>query len=188
MHASDPWAGVRSVRGHHVDELVSTVQKSIRRGLRDQALLAARELFETGPDTEDLLWIRLGTVSAEDCGGLLEPVAVHALDELRRRDGRLEHDRWLLAVHAIRLLLESAKDRTSDELANLVAHRLRTDPGLLTIPDYALDVHTVRGREAGVGTADFWRTGSLVQNERDGRDQSAREEILALIENGEWPA
>jgi hypothetical protein len=64
----DPWAHTVSVRGFRCDELVSALQKYIRRGNTEEALLVAREMYETGPELEQHLWTRLMVISASDCG------------------------------------------------------------------------------------------------------------------------
>ena len=54
----------------------------------------------------------------------------------------------MYAIHAIRILCESQKERGSDELHNFV--RRSMDAGKLPqIPDYALDMHTQRGQQMG---------------------------------------
>ena len=41
-HTEDPWTHVNSVRGFPADELISTLQKSVRRGLLENDLFIAR--------------------------------------------------------------------------------------------------------------------------------------------------
>ncbi len=45
----DIWSRSHSVNGFAIDELRSVLQKSIRRGLVEEALLAAYELYMSGP-------------------------------------------------------------------------------------------------------------------------------------------
>lgn len=181
-HAEDPWTRVTSVRGYAADELISTLQKSIRRGDVRLALHVARELYETSAELEAVMWSRLCVISAEDAGdgSYREPVVVNALFQMHERLDRAAGDRWLFAVHAVRFLAESVKDRTSDEWANLVLLVREREERPFEIPEYALDVHTRRGQLAGRSVDDFWDDGSLLANERPGRDTSARDELLAL--------
>ncbi len=187
-HAQDPWTRVVSLRGYAADELISALQKSIRRGELRLALLVARELYETSAELEAVMWSRLSVISAEDVGdgSFQEPVVVNALFQMHERMERSAGDRWLFAVHAIRFLVERTKDRTSDEWANLVMHLINADPRPFEIPEYALDVHTRRGQEAGRDVDGFWVDGSLLANERADRDTAAREEILRIRAAGDW--
>lgn len=181
-HTEDPWTRVVSKRGYPADELISTLQKSIRRGDVRLAMLVARELYETSAELEAVMWSRLCVISAEDVGdgSFHEPVVVNALFQMHERLGRDAGDRWLFAVHAVRYLAERVKDRTSDEWANLVMLLMDASPRPFEIPEYALDVHTRRGQESGRSVAEFWTDGAIVANERPGRDTSVRDELLRL--------
>jgi len=188
-YSNDPWANTTTRQGYAADELISALQKSIRRGLLDDALLIAREMYETSPELEEVLWSRLSVISVEDAGdgSFLEPVIVNNLYEMHARLPRTGGDRWLFAVHAIRFLAERTKDRTSDELANLTVHRIESGEAL-AIHDWALDAHTRRGQDNGRTIADFWMDGAQVANERPGRDTRYLQEIKDLIEEGNWKA
>ena len=183
----DPWADVRTAHGFNADEVVSAFQKSIRRGLLDNALLLAYEMFSTSPELEDHLWARLTVISVEDVGSgsFLEPVVVDALYRMHQRFGREFGDRFLFAAHAVRLLATSPKDRTTDEMANW-ANLLVDIRGMKPdIPEVAYDMHTRRGQEMGRGLEHFLKEGARVTNERPGRDTKYREQLLAAIEAGE---
>jgi replication-associated recombination protein RarA len=185
-----PWAAVTSKRGYAADELIATLQKSIRRGDTELALLVAREMYETSARLEEKLWSRLCVISCEDTGdgSFLEPVIVNALYQMHERLDRAFGDRWLFVVHVVRFLAGRTKDRSSDEHANITMHMINTTDKPFEIPEYALDVHTRRGRLAGRDAAHFWSSGSHVENERPGRDHALLERIRALVAGGEWRA
>lgn len=188
-HSEDPWTKLESKRGFPADELISTLQKTIRRGELDNALLVAREMFETSAELEEVMWSRLCVISCEDAGdgSYLEPVILNNLYQMHLRLDRAAGDRWLFAVHAVRFLATRTKDRTTDELANITMHRINA--GILPeIPDYALDAHTRRGQEMGRTVEDFWNINSLLENELEGRDQSYLTLIRELIATNEWKA
>jgi replication-associated recombination protein RarA len=191
-YSEDAWTRVTSKRGYAADELISTLQKSIRRGDLDLALLVGREMYESSPDLEEMMWMRLNVISCEDCGdgSYLEPVVISNLYTMHNRLDRTFGDRWLFATHAIRFLAERTKDRTSDELANITMHRINASETPFEIPDYALDVHTRRGQMAGSSVDGFWSEGggSELVNELSGRDTSVRDEITRLRAAGEWKA
>ena len=190
--SEDPWTRVTSVRGYPADELISTLQKAIRRGDTQLALLVGREMFESSADLEEMMWARLNVVSCEDVGdgSYAEPVVVNSLYLMHQRLDRSFGDRWLFATHAIRFLSERTKDRTSDELANLTMHLINASEKPFEIPEYALDVHTRRGQLAGRSVDDFWGDGggSELVNEVAGRDSALKDEILRLRAAGEWKA
>lgn len=187
-HSADPWTRVVSRRGYLADELISTLQKSIRRGDVRLSILVARELYESSAELEEVMWSRLCVISCEDVGdgSFQEPVVVNSLFQMHERLDRSAGDRWLFAVHAVRYLAERLKDRTSDEWANLALHLIAASEHPFEIPDYALDVHTRRGQEAGRDVDGFWAEGSRVEPERPGRDTSVRDEILRIRAAGDW--
>jgi replication-associated recombination protein RarA len=171
-----------SVHGLPGDELRSALQKSIRRGLLENALLVGYELFQTGPEAERLLWERLQIISVEDVGfGRADaPILLDALHRMHEQFAWPGGERFLFAAHAIRLLATSPKDRTTDELVNWISH-LADDEGLRPeIMDVALDVHTRRGQLMGRGLRHFLGEGALVENEMPDRDLTYRRRLLAL--------
>jgi replication-associated recombination protein RarA len=188
-HSKDPWTRVTSVHGFPADELIAALQKSIRRGLLENSLLVAREMYETSAELEEHLWMRLSVISSEDAGdgSFSEPVVLNSLYEMHHRLDRSFGDRWLFVVHAVRFLVGRTKDRTTDELANLTVHKI--NGGVMPeFPDWTLDVHTKRGQEMGRTVEDFWNTHSYVENEKPGRDHQYLDQIRELLAAGEWKA
>jgi replication-associated recombination protein RarA len=183
-HQDDPWASLRTAHGFPADELISALQKSIRRGLVENAALVAYELFSSGPAFEDKVWQRLEIISVEDVGlGRIEaPLLVHALEAFRRRAEPESPDRLIYLVHAVRVLALSPKDRTSDELATWV--RLAVDRGAARpeVFDDALDMHTRRGQDLGRDFRHWFTAGARVENELPDRDQTYRTRLLKMLE------
>jgi replication-associated recombination protein RarA len=180
----DPWTRVQTVHGFAADELVSTLQKSIRRGLVENAALVAYEMFASGPEFEDHVWRRLEIISVEDVGlGRLEaPLLVHALDDFRRRATRESPDRLIYLIHAVRVLALSQKDRTSDEMANWVRQAVDGGAARPDVFDDALDMHTRRGQEMGRDFRHWFTEGARVENEIPDRDLTYRARILESLE------
>ena len=196
-----------TVGGFATDEVVSALQKEIRRGHEENAVLLAHELVATSAELEEFLWLRLLVISVEDVG-FGDPTAavlVEALHRIRETlcaaEGPRARDRELFAVHAIRYLCRSPKDRSSDEMALWVrmASEVGTGPApgggaaggaaehraRPTIPDYALDMHTAAGKEMGRGLRHFMEEGARVSPEAPGRDTTYRERIMALLDEKE---
>ena len=180
----DPWAAVSSPHGFNADELISSLQKYIRRGVLEEAVLVAYELSITSDELEEYLWTRLQVISVEDAGTghFVEPVVIDALYRIHERLAYGSGDRWLVTVHAVRFLVTRTKDRTSDELANWIKASVDSGELVPTVPEFALDMHTKRGREMGRGLRHFLETGAFVENELSGRDLTYRERLLATLE------
>lgn len=170
--SQDVWARTTTVNGYPADEVRSALQKSIRRGWLEDALLAALELFDSGPETEEMLWRRLEIIAAEDVGfGLIEaPAILEALNAQRARM-RDRSDRWIYSAHAVRILASAKKDRTSMELAGWAAEVTASGERKLDIKDWMVDLHTSRGAAMGRGPAHWWNAGGAqLDNQIEGLD------------------
>jgi replication-associated recombination protein RarA len=179
----DPWASVTTSTGLPADEVISTLQKAIRRGEVRNAVLCALDLSATTPELDTYLWDRLHVIAVEDVGfGMRDAIAViTALDAARQRFDVASHDRSLFAIHAVRLLAAAPKDRSNDELANVVRAEL-DDGGRPEIPDHALDMHTRRGRQLGRGIEHFLSEGARVDPELESRERRWRAELLERLD------
>ena len=184
----DPWADATSARGFRCDELVSALQKYIRRGNLEEAVLVAREMYETSPELEGHLWTRLMVISACDCndGTYLQTPVVESLHRVGTRMQRGTGERWLFIVQAIRYLVSSPKDETTDELCMWSRHTMNNDLRGPVIPDFALDIHTTAGRSMGRGMAHFLDEGTAVTNQYPGADPTFGERVRDVVARGEW--
>ena len=179
----DPWTQVRTVHGLPADEVISTLQKSIRRGLEENAALCAYEMVYTSPEMERKMWDRLCIISVEDIGfgDPQAPILIQTLMEMSQRFGRQEGDRYTFAIHAVRYLATRQKDRSSDEMHNWLRHVVEKEGLRPEIPDYCLDMHTARGIAMGRNIQDFLETGSQVSPELPGRNTTYRERWSEII-------
>jgi replication-associated recombination protein RarA len=181
----DPWTRVRTAREFPADQVISALQKEIRRGNVENAAVLAHEMIDTSPELERKLWDRLCVISVEDVGfgDPIAPVLIQSLEQMSRRFDRREGDRALFAIHAVRYLATRQKDRSSDEMYNWI--RIEVAAGNLrpTIPDYALDMHTARGAEMGRDTRHFYEEGANVYPELPARDLTYRQRILESLNN-----
>jgi replication-associated recombination protein RarA len=180
-HEDDPWTRVESRHGFRADELVSTLQKEIRRGHVENAAVTAYEMASSSAALDDHLWRRLRIISVEDIG-FGNPSAPVLIDTLARM--RLEFpwpggERFLFTVHAVRALAVSAKDRTSDEMAGWILRAVDEDGLRPAIPDHAYDQHTRRGQEMGRDFGHWFLEGAKVEPELEGRDRTYRQRLLA---------
>ena len=167
--SQDVWSRTSSANGYAIDELRSVLQKSIRRGMLEEAMLAGYELYASGREVEEMLWRRLEIIATEDVGFGLEngPAILEALYQQARRMAD-DTDRWMYPAHAIRLLVAAKKDRTTMEVANWAKEVLTRGERKVEVEDYHVDLHTRRGVELGRGTEHWWRDGSRLDNQVEG--------------------
>jgi replication-associated recombination protein RarA len=168
----DVWSRSTTLHGHATDEVRSVLQKSIRRGLLEEAMLAAFELYQTGPETEELLWRRLEIIAVEDVGlGLVQaPLLIEALNAQRLRWPR-NPERWMFSAHAVRLLATARKDRTTMELAGWTEEVVARGERSVEVQDFHIDCHTSRGVAMGRGRAHWWGDGARLDNQIEGLDR-----------------
>jgi replication-associated recombination protein RarA len=184
--APDPWQRTTTEHGFAADEVISALQKSIRRGIVDNALLLGWEMYVTSPEMEEMLWSRLCVISVEDVGlgNPTAPILAQSLFEMHKRYPRPQHDRFLFAAHLIRVLATGKKDRTTDDMVNWAKHSISLGESLPEVPDFALDMHTRRGEEMGRDYRYFLEEASKVAPEIEGRDEKYRNWILAALDAG----
>ncbi|MGL4523750.1 MAG: MgsA/globin-like domain-containing protein, partial [Bacilli bacterium] len=118
----DPWARQKTRNGLSGDEVISSLQKCIRRGLVEEACAFAYEMYITSPQMEDKLWRRLITITVEDIGmgEPNAPILVNNLNAMRKEFDYADGDRPIYFIHAVRYLCECQKDRSSDLLKNII--------------------------------------------------------------------
>ncbi|EOH95805.1 hypothetical protein UAY_03231 [Enterococcus moraviensis ATCC BAA-383] len=162
-YINDPWARIKTRNNLNGDEVVSALQKSIRRGNERAACDFAYEMYITSPQFEEKLWRRLLAISVEDIGMGNENAAimVNNLNQMRKEFQYNESDRAMFFFHAIRYLCQSEKDRSSDLLKNIVIKSFAMGY-VPEIPDIALDKHTTRGKEMGRDSKHFLNEASVV--------------------------
>ncbi|MDZ4992572.1 hypothetical protein GNF80_06230 [Clostridium perfringens] len=179
----DPWANIRTRNGLRGDEVISSLQKSIRRGLVEEACKFAYEMYITSPQMEDKLWRRLITITVEDIGmgNTNAPILINNLNSMRKEFDYADGDRPIFFIHAIRYLCACEKDRSSDLLKNIVIKGFAMGE-VPEIPDYALDKHTVRGAKMGRDSFHFLHEASKVipQMKVDNDYKERYEEILKV--------
>lgn len=159
----DPWARTKTRNNLAGDEVISALQKNIRRGNEKEACEFAYEMYITSPQFEEKMWRRLLAISVEDIG-MGNPnaaIMINSLNQMRQTFQYNEADRAMFFIHAIRFLCESEKDRSSDLLKNIVIKSFAMGH-VPEIPDFALDKHTTRGKEMGRGSEQFLHEASKV--------------------------
>ena len=155
----------RTKRGYDIFELLSALQKDIRRGNEYEAMFWAVELESINPV---MLWNRLTIIVSEDISIANQPLAI-LIDVLRKwyfdlKEKKKDAYRILLA-QAILALCRSPKSRIATNLVHVVYGEIQFLNKNLEIPDYALDMHTLRGKKMKRGFGHFFEEGSKLNNE-----------------------
>ena len=167
----DPWAQVTTRNGISGDEIISMLQKSIRRGMEHNALAAAYEMYITSPQFEEKLWRRLLAISVEDIGfgEVHAPELIYTLFKISQEFPYNDGDQPMFFVHAIRYLCRQKKERSSDNVKNMLIKDFAHGRGA-EVPDYAYDLHTKKGREMGRDELHFLTEASRVIPQLEGED------------------
>lgn len=150
--------------GYDFFEVVSALQKTIRRGLEREALYWAMELL---PRFEFYLWRRLKIIVNEDIG-IANPQLIILIQTLSNQyfELRKKGDMGCLLMlsNAILLMCRSKKSRIADHFVCEMIQVREQGLEKLEIPDYALDMHTRRGKEKGRGLKHFKEEGAKLVN------------------------
>ena len=151
------WAEAKTKHGLAADEVISALQKSIRRSMTELACRYAYELYTTSPVLLEKLWSRLLTISVEEVGfGNLDAARhMYVLNQMRKEYAYDDPDQPMYFIHAIRILCSCQKDRSSDFLKNIVIKTAAMGE-VPEIMDLALDKHTKRGKEMGRDSKHFF--------------------------------
>lgn len=178
----DPWSKITTRNGYAGDEVISALQKSIRRGLEEQACMFAYEMYISSPQLEEKLWRRLLTISVEDIG-MGNPMAAIMMNNLYQMSKQFDYadgDKPMYFIHAIRYLCSSEKDRSSDLLKNICIKSFAMGK-FPEIPDYALDKHTQRGQAMGRDSFHFLNEASKVYPQKE-VDNDYKERYAKILE------
>lgn len=146
-------------------EASSAFQKCIRRGLEDEAMAFAVQLHDGG--FGEYLWKRMRVIASEDVG-LADPMACVIVRTLyenwkeQHKDdkatGKTTHR--LYVTQGVLYLSRCKKSRLVDHF-NIWHFRSNEVP---TVPDFAYDKHTSKGKRNGRGIDHFFEEGAKLEN------------------------
>ena len=148
--------------GFNTWEAISALQKDVRRCNPDKALYWLLELEGAG----QLAWAlnRLRVIGQEDVGVADMQAVMFAGQaiELAARFYKGKNEVWRVAAgNAILALCNAKKSRRATTLQAAVQLRQRKGPKP-EMPDYAIDMHTARGKKAGRGIDHFLTDGAVL--------------------------
>lgn len=155
----------KTINGLNALTLLSGLQKCIRRGLEEDAMLIACEILHTSKAYHTMVTNRLEIIAHEDIDTLSQPWIVPyvraAAEQSRAWYDQKKFGKCRMPVgNIIRLLCRANKSREGDHfqaafgLANLLEGRTPE------IQDWMLDHHTTEGKRRGRGV-EFFRTESV---------------------------
>ena len=161
----------KTISGYPLDEVVSALQKAIRRGQMEMAVFWMYELYQGG--FCKYLFRRLMTIAIEDCGAANPGVTilVNSCYQMAKNTVEMSPNiNWknvteFYPLMAVWHLVKSQKSREVDNVGEVVLAK-RKQGWLPKVPDEALDQHTKRGRQMGKKDRDFYTDGWLVANEK----------------------
>lgn len=163
---------VKTRKNYDFYECSSAFQKAIRRGEEKLACFFAFELVASG--YSKYIWRRIFVITSEDIGLADDnmPVKIKALHNMWEYcvDKNPEESSMII-LQAVVMLSRSKKSRLIDHL-KIWALKSGFRP---EVPDYALDVHTRRGKIKGRGLKFFLSEGRKVINELIFNDENSKE-------------
>ena len=177
----DPWSNTKTKHGLDADLVISALQKCIRRGDEATAMRMAYELYVTSTFHEEKMWNRLLVIPIEDLGfgDPMAAVIVKNLNDLRKEFAYGDGDRSIFFLYAIRYLCKCKKQRSTDHIKNIIMRE--SEKGQVPeIPDYAIDMHTIKGRAMGRDVFVFLDEASKVMPQWEGYDDSYRQQLYQM--------
>ena len=183
----DPWANTKSINGYDCDLLVAALQKEIRRGHEENACAVAFEMLSTSAEFEDYMWKRLKAICVEDIGfgDTQAPILINALDQMRHSFPR-GAEGVLYAIHAVRYLANCKKDRSDDEMIDYLDKGFEEGTLKIEIPDYAYDMHTLKGQKMKRGYEHFDKVAAQIYPEYEDRNKKYYNEIMKIYKYKEY--
>lgn len=187
-------AGRRAIpptkRGYDFGEVISALQKCIRRGETDDALYWAWEAIRTAEEINQpgRVWNRLLIIASEDVG-IAEPGIAAEIRALRDNAKEFKNAdnpdvSRLFMTHAVIRLCTAKKSRLTDWA--LLYHR-SDNVSRREVPDFALDKHTLRGKRMGRGWDQFFDEGTHLENRTEAfqKAEEAYKVLARKIETGD---
>ena len=154
-------AWIMSPRGYNYFDLLSALQKDIRRGNEKRAVFWATETESMGSKQTSALWNRLKIIAIEDIGpaNQIAPVVIKALEiqyfDLKKTNNKKKPERLPL-VNAVLFLSGSLKSRIVDNLLTVVYGERDLEKKCPEIPKEYKDMHTKDGVKGQVGIENFF--------------------------------
>ncbi len=170
-------------KGYDFYEVASAFQKSIRRGLLEDAMYWGIELYESC--YAEYAWKRMVIMASEDVG-LGEPSCIVQIMALKQSYDFLElrHDQGakkLPFTQAVIVLVKSRKSRFIDHAITVYWQQNKEE--VKPIQDWAFDMHTRKGKAMGRGLSYFYKESCLIANANKVEGEEELERIAWKVDN-----
>lgn len=185
-----PFYLAETTGGYPVGEVTSSLQKSIRRGLEQEAMFWVLELVESG--YAKYAWKRLTIIAAEDIGiADLQAVIVTyaawaATKDFSSSFSKAPGPRLEFLGPVVLYLCRAPKCREGDDFCWYIMER-RKRGWKLQVPDFALDDHTNRGRKMKRGRKFWFDEASKLENAIEVRENMYGKLVRELLGNHQTP-
>lgn len=137
---------LRTKNNTPLDQVVSSLQKAIRRGLEERALYFMQEMIESG--FVNYFWRRITVITLEDVG-MADPQAAVLINSLAQMNERLNHKKEIRDTYApgmaVLYLCRAPKSREVDYALDWIDLK-RKESYKIEPEDFDLDCHTEVGR------------------------------------------
>ena len=143
---------------------VSAMQKAIRRGMEREAMEFAVELMHTSKAFHSMVCSRLQVICHEHLDALAAPhvfpFVAASLAASRERYAKSIGEARLMVGNVIRMMCRSPKSRAGCHFGAAIGLRSLLEDFAPTIPDYAHDMHTMKGKAMCRGLDHFRKEGA----------------------------
>lgn len=170
-------------KGYDFYEVASAFQKSIRRGLLEDAMYWGIELYES--NYEEYAWKRMIIMASEDVG-LGEPSCIVQIMSLKQSFDFLTLRKDIGAkklpfTQAVVVLVKSRKSRFVDHAITVYWQQNREEQK--PIPNWAYDMHTRVGKSWGRGLDYFYQESCKIANANKVEGEEELEKIAWKVDN-----
>jgi hypothetical protein len=158
---------LHTLRDYPLDEVMSDLQKCVRRGREREAVFIVRELVDSG--FVRYLWRRLMIVASEECSNdiaLCAHIGQLAKNAELATSGFTKLRNSIIETQAVIALCRAAKSREACDATCAICYMMKSGFRIKLHPA-SVDKHTKRGKEMGKSVVDFKNEGRYVAGEQD---------------------
>jgi len=187
MNKQIKFSETQTISNYPADQVISALQKEIRRGHFENACFFCMELLDSGEKFINKFWERMLVIVVED---ISDTQAIIAINNLKKTYFELKEtkqcDRDMQAIKAVQILCEAKKDRIVSEIYDYL--KIKRKEGLrIDIPNYAIDMHTKKGKKEGKDYLHFLETSSKVNNPKENKNKKYLEGLINYAKKKIFP-
>ncbi len=178
---------LQTISGYPSDQVISALQKEIRRCNFENATFFGMELLDSGEIFINKFWERMSVIVVEDVSDVQ---AINAIKNLKETYFNLKDskkwDRDMQAIKAIQILSKSKKDRIISEMYDYM--KIKRKEGLkIEIPKYSIDMHTKQGKQENKDYLHFLQISSKINNTVVNKNKKYLNELINYAKRKIFP-